>query len=136
MVLPPSCQLAGQTSPCFSCKERYQPETKWTPCDGTYDKLERLDKTDGLINGAAYGEIIDRDLAKDTLGIDNEEATESDTILLNEDTVVARDLHALVGEEGELEVGTETALLAGLGRPGKVSVVGVGRGTCGDGPSD
>ena len=73
---------------------------------------------------------------EDALGVDDEEATESDTVLLNQDTVVTRNLHALVGEEGELEVGTETALLAGLGRPGKVSVVRVGGSTCGDGPSD
>ena len=102
----------------------------------THGELEGLHETESLLDGAADGQVVDRDLPEDTLGIDDEEATESDTVLLNQDTVVTRNLHALVGEEGELEVGTETALLAGLGRPGKVSVVRVGGGTCGDGPSD
>ena len=102
----------------------------------THGELEGLHETESLLDGAADGQVVDGNLPEDTLGIDVEEATESDTVLLDQDTVVARDLHALVGEEGELEVGTETALLAGLGRPSKVSVVRVGGGTCGDGPSD
>ena len=102
----------------------------------THGELEGLHETESLLDGAADGKVVDGDLPENTLGIDDEETPESDAVLLNENTVVARDLHALVGEEGELEVGTETTLLAGLGRPGKVSVVRVGGSTCGDGPSD
>ena len=95
----------------------------------TYSELEGLDKTESLLDGAADGKVVDGDLAEDTLGVDDEEATERNTLLLNENAVVTGNLLALVSEERKLEVGTETALLAGLGGPGKVGVVRVSRGT-------
>ena len=60
---------------------------------------------------------------EDALGVDDEEATESDTLLLNEDTIVAGNGHVLVRNQGELEVRTETALLARLSGPGEVRVL-------------
>jgi hypothetical protein len=89
-------------------------------------ELEGLDKTDGLLDVTADGKVVDGDLAEDTLGVDDEETAKSDTLVLNQDTVVARDLGGLVGDEGELQVGTETTLLARLLNPGKMGEVGVG----------
>ncbi len=96
----------------------------------TYDELESLDETDGLVDGTANREIVDGDLAENTLGVNNEEATESDTLLLDEDTVVARDLLVPVGDQRELQVRGQTALLAGLGGPGEVGVSGISRHAC------
>lgn len=64
-----------------------------------------------------------------TLGVDDEETAESNALLLNQDVVVTGDLLVLVRDQGELEVGAKTTLLAGLGRPGKVREVGVGGNT-------
>jgi hypothetical protein len=89
-------------------------------------ELEGLDETESLLDVAADGKIVDGDLAEDTLGVDDEETAESDTLVLDQDTVVTGDLGGLVGDEGELQVGTETTLLAGLLNPGKMSEVGVG----------
>ena len=36
--------------------------------------LEGLDKTQGLVDGAADGEVVDGDLAKDALRVDDEQA--------------------------------------------------------------
>lgn len=93
---------------------------------GTYNELERLDEADGLVDGAADGEVVDGDLAEDALGVNDEEAAEGDALVLEEDTVVARDLHVPVGDQRELQVGAETALVAGLARPGEVGVGRVG----------
>ena len=87
--------------------------------------MESLDETDGLLDVTADGEIVDGDLAENTLGVDDEETAESDALVLDEDTVGAGDLGGLVGDEGELQVGTETALLAGLLDPGEMGEVGV-----------
>ena len=95
----------------------------------TYGELEGLDETDGLIDGTTDGEIVDSNLAENTLGVNDEEATKSDTFLLNENAVVARDLLVPVGNQRELEVGAQTALLAGLVGPGEVSVLRIGRNT-------
>ena len=52
------------------------------------------------------------DAPKDALRVDDEETTERDTCVLNQHAVVARDLHAAVGDEGDLEVGAKAAGLA------------------------
>lgn len=61
------------------------------------------------------------------MGLDEEGATEGDALLLEEDTVGLRDRVVGVGEEADLEVGAEAALLAGGVGPGKVGVLRVGR---------
>ena len=68
-------------------------------------------------------------MAEDTLGVNDEEATKGDTFLLNENAVVARDLLVPVGNQRELEVRAQTALLAGLVGPGEVRVCGIGGNT-------
>jgi hypothetical protein len=45
-------------------------------------ELEGLDETDGLVNGAADGKVVDGDLAEGLLGVDEEETAESDTSVL------------------------------------------------------
>ena len=63
----------------------------------------------------------------DALWIDEEKTSERDTLLLDENVVVARDLHVPVGDQREFQVGPETALLPRLLPPGKVRVLRVGR---------
>lgn len=65
-------------------------------------------------------------LADGALGVNDEETTESDTLLLNEDTVILGDLVVLVGEEGDVHT-TETTVLACGTRPRKEGVLGVDR---------
>jgi hypothetical protein len=123
-------------------------------------ELEGLDETDGLVDGAADGEVVDGDLAESLLRVDEEETTESNTSVLrveeesawtidggkrkmegrkgkeekekskahlDEDAVVARDLVVGVGNKLELEVRSETTLVAvGVGES-KVRVLRVGR---------
>ena len=91
-----------------------------------YGELEGLHETESLLDGAADGPVVDRDLPEDTLGIDDEEATERDTRILDQHAVVARNLHAAVGDEGDLEVGAKAAGLALELRPCKVRVLRVG----------
>lgn len=67
---------------------------------------------------------------QDSLGVDDEEPTEGDALLLEEDTVVAGNLHISVGDEGKGEVRAKATLLAGLGGPGKVRVLRVGGNSC------
>jgi hypothetical protein len=89
-------------------------------------ELEGLDETEGLLDVAADGKVVDGDLSEDTLGVDNEETAQGDALVLDQDAVAAGDLCALIGDEGELQVGTQTALLAGLLNPGEMGEVGVG----------
>ena len=129
IVLLPSVQLAGHTSPCFSCGHSERADNTGDT-GGTYDELEGLDEADRLVDGAADGEVVDRDLAEDALGVDDEEPAERDAVRLDEHAVVARDLHVAVRDERQLEVGAEAALAARLGRPGKVRVGRVRRDAC------
>ncbi|KUI58888.1 hypothetical protein VP1G_11002 [Cytospora mali] len=89
-------------------------------------ELEGLDQAEGLVDVAADGEVVDGDLAEDSLGVDDEETTQGDTLLLDQDTVVAGDLEVLVGNQRQLQVVTETTLLAGAFTPGQVGEVAVG----------
>lgn len=89
-------------------------------------ELEGLDQTQGLVDVAAHGQVVDGDLAQGALGVDDEEAAQGDALLLNQAAVVAGNLEVLVGNEGELEVLAETTLLAGAFAPGQVGEVAVG----------
>lgn len=90
-------------------------------------ELEGLNETDGLLDVAADGQVVDSDLAEGTLGVNDEETAEGNTLVLEQHAVVARDLLAAVGDQRQLQVGTETTLLARLRLPGQVGEVGVGR---------
>lgn len=88
------------------------------------DKLEGLDEAKGLLDGATNGQVVDGDLSEDALGIDDEETAEGDALVLEEDSIVTRDLVRLVGEQGQVEIGSEAALLAREVRPGEVRAEG------------
>lgn len=60
---------------------------------------------------------------ENTLGVDDEQPAERDALPLQQHTVVARDLHRLVRNERQLEVGPEPALRARLRRPRQVREV-------------
>ena len=62
-------------------------------------------------------------IPQNTLGIDDEKTTESDTHFFNEDTVLSRDLHVTVCQERQLELGTQAACLTSLVSPRKVGVL-------------
>lgn len=92
--------------------------------------MEGLDKTDGLVNRASDGEIIDGDLAQGTLGIDDEQTAQGNALVFKEDAVVTGDGHVAVSNQGKLKVRAKTALLAALGSPGEMGELGVGGDTC------
>lgn len=50
-------------------------------------ELEGLDHSDGLFDGSTDGEIVNVGSSESTLGVDEEGSSESDTLLLDEDTV-------------------------------------------------
>lgn len=89
-------------------------------------ELEGLDETQGLVDVAADGQVVDGDLAQGPLGVDDEEAAQGDALLLDQDAVVAGNLEVLVGDQGQLQVLTKTALLAGPLAPCQVGEVAVG----------
>jgi len=87
--------------------------------------LEGLHETKSLVDGTSDRKIVDGDLTQGALGVDDEQAAESDAFLLDENTVVAADLMVGVSEHGDLHL-AKTALLAGLLNPGEVGELGVG----------
>lgn len=89
-------------------------------------ELEGLDETEGLGDVAADGQVVDGDLAQGALRVDDEETAQGDTLLLDQDAVVAGDLEVLVGDQGQLQVLTKTTLLAGALAPCQVGEVAVG----------
>jgi len=60
------------------------------------------------------------DSPQNALGIYDEEATQGDAVFLEENTVIPRNLHCLISEQGEREVGTQAALATILLGPGEV----------------
>lgn len=50
-------------------------------------ELKSLDDTDGLLDGSADGKIVDMHGTEGALGVDEEGASESDTLLREKDTV-------------------------------------------------
>jgi hypothetical protein len=50
-------------------------------------ELEGLDDTDGLLDGTTDGEIVNDRSTEGTLGVDKEGTAESDTLLLEKNTV-------------------------------------------------
>jgi len=91
------------------------------------NKLEGLDKADDFLDGAADWEIVDGNLSQDAPGVNDEKSTESDTLSLDENTIIGGDLVGGVGDERELEVGTKATLVTGLSGPSIVRVLRVSR---------
>ena len=67
-------------------------------------------------------------LPNSTLRVDDEKTTESNTFLLDEDTIISGDLLGLIGQDRDLHL-TETTLLARLVNPGQVRELGVSGGS-------
>lgn len=86
--------------------------------------LEGLHQPEGLVHGAADGEVVHGDLPEDALVVDDEEAAEGVAVLLEVDAVVLADGVRQVGEEGDVE-SAEAALLARGIHPRQVREVGV-----------
>ena len=63
-------------------------------------ELERLDDADGLLDGAADGEVVDVRSAESAGGVDKEGAAQSDALFGEEDAV---SLGHRVGAVGELQ---------------------------------
>lgn len=64
IVLEPSCQLAGQTSPCSSCTCRMSIERRIS-CQATrttYCELESFNEPNGFIDGTTNRQIVHGDL--------------------------------------------------------------------------
>jgi len=72
-------------------------------------ELEGLHETEGLINITSHGEVVDGDLAEIALIVDDEKPTESDALILLENSIVACDLAGLVLEKRDFHL-SETAL--------------------------
>lgn len=67
------------------------------------------------------------DSPQNTFGIDNEEAAQGNALVLEENTVVPRNPHCLVSEQGEREVRAQAPLatiLLGPGEVGELRVAG------------
>ena len=59
----------------------------WANFSVLIGKLEGLDDSDGLLDGATHGKVVDMGSSKGAFGVDEEGPTESDTFLGKEDTV-------------------------------------------------
>ena len=87
-------------------------------------ELECLNKSQCFIHVSTNREIIDSDLSELTLGINDEESSEGESLVLLQHTVRSADGHALVCQERYLHV-PESTLLPTLVTPGEVGEVGV-----------
>ena len=99
MLLEPGFQLAGHTSPCLSAhtiesQDHYLVRMLYLRANfcwqlnhggmgqgtggsvGSTSELEGLDEAKGLLRTATNREIVDGDLADDSLGVDYEETAE------------------------------------------------------------
>ena len=63
------------------------PPSGWANLAMLVRELEGLDKSEGFIDIAANWEIIDSDLADLALGVNDEEATESNSLILLEENI-------------------------------------------------
>lgn len=89
-------------------------------------ELEGLELTKGLGDVTTNGGVVDGDGLDNSLGIDDEDTTKSDTLLLDEDTVVTAQTVVGVSHEGKRHL-AETTLIGGSVVPGQQAELGVGR---------
>ena len=88
--------------------------------------LEGLQHAQGFIHVAAHGQVVDGGVHDHTIGIDDEQATQSDASVLVEHVVSRSDLFLEVGNEGVSDV-AQAALVAGGLDPGEVAELAVHR---------
>lgn len=82
-------------------------------------ELESLNQTDDLVNVTANGQIVNGDLTNDLLGVDDEQTTVSNSLILLQDTVIGGNLLGEVSNDGDLHL-SQTTLVAGGVDPGEV----------------
>mmetsp|Transcript_1203 Transcript_1203/g.3853 ORF Transcript_1203/g.3853 Transcript_1203/m.3853 type:complete len:219 (-) Transcript_1203:15-671(-) len=90
-------------------------------------ELEGLQQAQRLVDAAADGQVVDRHLPQDARRVDDEQAAQRDAgvlAVLEEHSVVARDLLGDVGDEGDVHV-AQAALRARLLAPREVAVLRV-----------
>ena len=92
--------------------------------------MECLNQADSLVHRATDWEVIDGDLAEDTLGVNKEEATKSNALVLNQDVIGLSNRVVGVRDQRELEVRSEASLAPRLRSPGEVRVLGIRGGSC------
>lgn len=82
-------------------------------------ELESFNETKNFINGTTNGKIVDSNLTNGTLGVNDEETTESDTSFFNENTIVLGNGLGLISQERNVHL-TKTTLLTGSVNPSKM----------------
>jgi hypothetical protein len=87
------------------------------------EELDGLQETNGFVNGAPDGQVVNGGRSNDALRVHDEEAAESDGVVMK-DTELACDGLVQVGNKGQMARG-EATLVARLLRPGQVAVLGV-----------
>ena len=65
--------------------------------------LESLDQPQSLIHRASHGQVIDGDLAKDTLAIDDKEAPVGDPLIFLQHAVITGQLSGYISQQGDVQ---------------------------------
>lgn len=125
MVFPPFCHPAGQTSPCLSVNWKASTKRRVSSTDRPTGKSLMVICLIGnyylalfcLLHTASSSLI--NDLPDNSLGVDDEQTTESYTSILQKNTIFASNLLGLVSNNRDIHF-TETTLLARSVDPCKV----------------
>jgi len=80
----------------------------------THDELERLDKTQCLVDRASDEQIIHRDLSQHALRIDGTACAECDPLVLDQTPVLARNAYIAVHRQPDAEIGPRPTHGTGL----------------------
>ena len=100
MVFSPGVQLAGQTSSGLDC---------------TYGGLQNAQ---GFINVAANRQAVDGGVHNHTIGVDDEQTTQRNTLSFIENVVGRGDFLLQVGNEGIVDISRPPWLRGSGSRPG------------------
>jgi hypothetical protein len=90
-------------------------------------ELEGIDETEGLVDAAADGQVVDGDLPQDAVRVDEEQAAQGNALLLDQDAVVLADGVVLVRQQRDVDLAQAALLLRCVG-PCEQRVLRVGRG--------
>ena len=88
--------------------------------------LESLQKSQSLIDGPSDGQIVHGDLPQNSFIVNDEESTETVTIVFQVHSVVLWDLVSEVGQQRNLQ-GSQTSFFARQFGPSQVGEMGVDR---------
>ena len=122
MVALPGFHPAGQTSPCLSTYWK-----AWTSRRVSSTSLQEKNRVEHDFDILpANREIVDSDLSNDLVRIDDEKASESDSLILKKNAIVARDRFGQVRDKRDVHFSETTFFSWSLG-PGKMGEVRVYR---------